>query len=230
MDNTNAVPNTGNIDNTTMPQTTGVAPTTDQTASMPSLDTAAVPTPMPETPMGAPVATTEPAIPTTSTEQELSSSVSAPPAEPVDASPEVMSPQEPSPALETAPEATSETPFSSQTSSTNMELGPTEQAEEVAAMPPTQEQPAVPAPEANSGQELNIPPEIAAAKANVQNAAGAQMQAGQPAPTAPKKFPLIRIIIIIAAVLVLVGGYFAYGYFTKDKNGSSSDNQYFISE
>jgi flagellar basal body-associated protein FliL len=109
-----------------------------------------------------------------------------------------------------------------------MELGPTEQAGEAAPIPPAQEQPA-PTPEANSGQELNIPPEIAAAKANIQNAVNPQMQAGQAAAAMPKKSPLILIIIIVAAVLVLAGGYFAYGYFTKDKGGSTSD-QYFISE
>lgn len=125
-----------------------------------------------------------------------------------------------------APEMPAEDNFSQQ-SSVNMELGgeaPAAPAPEQAAPSTPVEPEAAPSP-ANPEQELNIPPEIAAAKMNVQNSAAPQ---AQPVQAAASKFPMIRIIIIAAAILVLAGGYFTYKHFAKGP--SSTSDQTFISE
>lgn len=90
-----------------------------------------------------------------------------------------------------------------------------------------EEQPA-PATAPNPEEQLNIPPEIAAAKANIQTAENAQAQPLAGATLAKKPFPLKMVLIIVGAVVIIVGGYFAYRYFTGSK--TSTENQMFIPE
>lgn len=131
----------------------------------------------------------------------------------------VIPTQEPTPApnAEPAPAAPIEN-SGAQMSSVNYELGADVTSQPMAE---TAAPEAAPAPE----PELNIPPEIAAAKNNAQNIQNNPQQQMAPAKS---KFPLIRIIIIAAAILVIVGGYLAYKHFTA--GSSSSSDQTFISE
>lgn len=91
----------------------------------------------------------------------------------------------------------------------------------------TPEQPA-PAPAPNPEDQLNIPPDIAAAKANIQTAENAQTEPLAGVTLAKKPFPLKMVLIIVGAVVIIVGGYFAFRYFTGSK--TSTENQMFIPE
>jgi len=225
MDNLNVAPNTANTNNTatslsgaggTMPAQSA-APVDNQAQEVASPAVAPVSgadfTPTDTTPG------MDPAIEMGTSQPQENLNMNANESAPVEAAP--------------APEAPVENSFS-QASSVNMELGgevPAASVTETAPMqstPSTSTEPQAAPVSPNPEQELNIPPEIAAAKTGVQNAPAAQAQTQPVAAAASSKFPLIRIIIIAAAILVLVGGYFAYRYFVKGPSSASEST--FISE
>lgn len=214
MSDLNSQTNAGNIN--------PAGPTPMPGADLTSADPNGTAAQMPEPTTASGVESADPIVPTTEADTAAPSNASGPSIAEEPAPPTINT--ESTDATTMGSEAPSSNPV--QQSSVNMELGASDvDTASVEPAPATEPVNSTSQNEQSNPvqqEELNVPPEIAVARQNLQAEANAQSTAMAP----KKKLSTTTIIIIAAAVLlVLVGGYFVYSRFAS--KGDSSSDEYF---